>query len=264
MLTATPKISRADMIRCVLCADAPCNAACKELYPAGFLRSIWFCNEQTATQGLPEKNPCIACAAPCEQKCVRPLEVPIRDLMNRLYYQVKLECETPIPENEDRLKCDLCGIPLENPFLLSSSVVASTYDMCARAFEAGWAGICFKTISTLDIHEVSPRFSALTGNDGSIIGSEIYPGTLHRLRTMHDLMRGRRTPGDPAERREKADPRWKEVRGLSPLCAGVSGEGDFLRQKALHEEALTLTTVSDIMYVDKREFYRQHEHDRRR
>ena len=170
MLTATPKISRADMVRCVLCADAPCNAACQELHPADYLRSIWFRNEQTATQRLPERNPCMSCSAPCEQKCVRPLEVPIRDLINRLYYQVKLECETPIPENEDRLRCDLCGIPLENPFLLSSSVVASTYDMCARAFDAGWAGVCFKTICTLDIHEASPRFSALTGNDGSIIG----------------------------------------------------------------------------------------------
>ncbi len=49
-------------------------------------------------------------------------------------------------------------------------MVASTYDMCARAFEAGWAGICFKTICSLDIHEASPRFSAITGNDGSIIG----------------------------------------------------------------------------------------------
>ena len=86
------------------------------------------------------------------------------------HYQVKLECETLLPENEDRLKCDLCGIPLENPFLLSSSVVASTYDMCARAFEAGWAGVCSKTICTLDIHEASPRFSALSGNDGSIVG----------------------------------------------------------------------------------------------
>ena len=91
-------------------------------------------------------------------------------MINRLYYQVKPECETALPETEDRLKCDLCGIPLENPFLLSSSVVASTYDMCARAFEAGWAGICFKTICSLDIHEASPRFSAITGNDGSIIG----------------------------------------------------------------------------------------------
>jgi dihydropyrimidine dehydrogenase (NAD+) subunit PreA len=83
---------------------------------------------------------------------------------------VRPECETDLPADENRLRCDICGIPLENPFLLSSSVVASTYDMCARAFEAGWAGICFKTVCTLDIHEASPRFSAVTGGDGSVIG----------------------------------------------------------------------------------------------
>ncbi|MBQ6866655.1 MAG: NAD-dependent dihydropyrimidine dehydrogenase subunit PreA, partial [Clostridia bacterium] len=65
---------------------------------------------------------------------------------------------------------DLCGIPLESPFLLSSSVVASTYDMCARAFEAGWAGAAFKTICSFDIHEASPRFSAITGDNGTIVG----------------------------------------------------------------------------------------------
>ena len=75
-----------------------------------------------------------------------------------------------LPADEARLKTDLCGIPLENPFLLSSSVVASTYDMCARAFEAGWAGACFKTICSFDIHEASPRFSAITGDNGTIIG----------------------------------------------------------------------------------------------
>ena len=170
MIQITPSINRTDMIRCVLCGNAPCNKACEKLRPARLLRSIWFGNEQTAVQHLPEENPCLTCAAPCESACVRPGEVPVRDLVNRLYYQVKPVCETPLPENEDRLKCELCGIPLENPFLLSSSVVASTYDMCARAFEAGWAGICFKTVCTLDIHEASPRFSAVTGSDGSIIG----------------------------------------------------------------------------------------------
>ncbi|MCR4885950.1 MAG: NAD-dependent dihydropyrimidine dehydrogenase subunit PreA [Clostridiales bacterium] len=170
MIRTEPLISRSDMIRCVLCRNAPCDAACEKLAPSGLLRSIWFRNEQTAALRLPEKNPCLVCSAPCERACVRAGDVPVRDLMNRLYYQVKPECETPLPENEDLLRCDLCGIPLENPFLLSSSVVASTYDMCARAFEAGWAGICFKTICTLDIHEASPRFSALSGSDGSIIG----------------------------------------------------------------------------------------------
>ena len=163
-------ISRADMIRCALCSHAPCNEACEKLKPADYLRSIWFRNEQTAALRLPETNPCLLCAAPCERACVRAGEVPIKDLMNRLYYMVRSGCETPIPEDENRLRCDFCGIELENPFLLSSSVVASTYDMCARAFEAGWAGVSFKTICTLDIHEASPRFSAVTGSDGGIIG----------------------------------------------------------------------------------------------
>ncbi|MCR5577378.1 MAG: NAD-dependent dihydropyrimidine dehydrogenase subunit PreA [Oscillospiraceae bacterium] len=170
MLTANQTITRSDMIRCVLCADAPCSAACEKLNPAGLLRSIWFSNEQTAAQRLPEQNLCIACAAPCERACVRPAQVQIRDLVNRLYTEVRPECETPVPENEERLRCELCGIPLENPFLLSSSVVASNYDMCVRAIEAGWAGVCFKTICTLDIREASPRYSAITGSDGSIIG----------------------------------------------------------------------------------------------
>ena len=170
MINTEQCISRSDMIRCALCAQPPCDSVCEKLKPASLLRSIWFCNEQTAAQFLPDQNPCLICSAPCERACARAGEIPIRDLMNRLFYQVKPECETSLPEDESRLKCDLCGIPLENPFLLSSSVVASTYDMCARAFEAGWAGACFKTVCSLDIHEASPRFSAVSGNDGSIIG----------------------------------------------------------------------------------------------
>jgi len=170
MIGVNSAIARSDMIRCALCDNPPCDSACEKVKPASLLRNIWFANEQTAAQRLPEQNPCLTCNAACETACVREGDVPIRDMINRLYYQVKPECETPIPENEDRLKCDICGIPLENPFLLSSSVVASTYDMCARAFEAGWAGVSFKTVCSLDIHEASPRFSAITGSDGSIIG----------------------------------------------------------------------------------------------
>ena len=170
MIRSAPRIPRADMIRCVLCENAPCDQACGRLSPGTLLRSVWFRNEQTAAARLPRENPCLVCPARCEHACVRPGEVPIRDLINRLYFQVQPECETPLPEDENRLRCDLCGVPLENPFLLSSSVVASTYDMVARAFEAGWAGASFKTVSTLEIHEASPRFSVLSGNDGGIIG----------------------------------------------------------------------------------------------
>ena len=170
MLQNKPLISRADMIACALCGHARCSEACPHMNPGDLLRSIWMANEQGAVSHLPAENPCIHCPTPCEQACVRQGEVPIRDLINRLYYQVKPVTDTAVPADESRLRCDLCGKPLENPFLLSSSVVGSTYDMCARAFEAGWAGVCFKTICTLDIHEASPRFSAITGDGGSIIG----------------------------------------------------------------------------------------------
>ena len=163
-------IRRGDMIRCALCQDAPCSAACGKLDAAGLLRRIWFDDEKVAAARLPEEDPCLGCAAPCEAACVRPHEVPIRDLVGRLYERVKPGLEAALPESEDLLRTDLCGVPLENPFLLSSSVVASTYDMCARAFEAGWAGACFKTICSFDIHEASPRFSAITGDNGTIIG----------------------------------------------------------------------------------------------
>ncbi len=169
-MPAPTKIFRSDMIRCMLCGSAPCSAACPHLDPAALLRSIWFDNERAAAASLPEINPCAFCDAPCEKACLRAGQVPVRALIGRLYEEVRPDTEVAPPANEDRLKTDLCGIPLENPFLLSSSVVASTYDMCARAFEAGWAGVCFKTICSFEIHEASPRFSAISGEGGSIIG----------------------------------------------------------------------------------------------
>ena len=162
-------ITRRDMLRCLLCRDAPCTAACERLRPGDLLRSIWFENEETAAGNLPAENLCATCPAPCEAACVHPGEVPIRRLITKLHTEVKPELET-IPDGESTLQTDFCGIPLESPFLLSSSVVASTYDMCARAFEAGWAGVCFKTICNFEIHEASPRYSAIAGDNGTLIG----------------------------------------------------------------------------------------------
>lgn len=164
------RILRRDMIQCALCADAPCSKACSKLEPDRCLRSIWFDNESEAARLLPKTNPCISCSAPCESACVRPHEVPIQTLVNRLYEEVKPTLVEPIPESDDILRCDLCGIPLENPFLLSSSVVGNNYDMCARAFEAGWAGVAYKTICNFEIHEASPRYAAITGDNGTMIG----------------------------------------------------------------------------------------------
>ena len=163
------EIGREEMIRCVLCHEAPCSAVCEHLDPAGILRRIWFRNTAVGAAQLPDTLPCINCSAPCEQACLRAGEVPIRKLVSQLHDQ-RRALEIPLPQDEERLRTDFCGIPLENPFLLSSSVVASTFDMCDRAFAAGWAGVAFKTICSFDIHEASPRFSAITGDNGTIIG----------------------------------------------------------------------------------------------
>lgn len=169
MLMQSP-IKRSDMISCLLCKDAPCTRACERLDPGKALFEIWFDNSDVAALKMPEKNPCKNCSAPCEKACISSHRVHIKELMTELSCNVRPLVSTALPKDEERLKCDICGVPMENPFLLASSVVASTYDMCERAFKAGWGGICFKTICSIDIREASPRFSAIKGDNGSFIG----------------------------------------------------------------------------------------------
>ena len=69
-------------------------------------------------------------------------------------------------EDTPDLSIDFCGVHCENPFFLSSSIVAGDYDMCARALEMGWGGVVFKTVGFLIPEEVSPRFDAI-GKEGT-------------------------------------------------------------------------------------------------
>ncbi len=214
------KLYRSDMIDCALCLDAPCTAACGRLDPAALLRSVWFDDEKTAAARLPAEDLCAGCPAPCESACVRAGKVPVRALLARLRAEVKPALELAPPENEDLLKTELCGVPLENPFLLSSSVVASTYDMCARAFEAGWAGAAFKTICSFDIHEASPRFSAITGDNGSIIGFKNIEqlsdhGVAENMRIFRELKKNYPTKFILASLMGQNEAEWEE---LSRLC----------------------------------------------
>ena len=68
------------------------------------------------------------------------------------------------------LSIKFCGVKCENPFFLSSSVVGSNYEMCAKAFEMGWAGIVFKTIGFYVPEEVSPRFDIIGKESTPFIG----------------------------------------------------------------------------------------------
>ena len=76
-------------------------------------------------------------------------------------------------ETKANLGVNFCGIRFENPFCLSSSPVSNTYEMCARAYEAGWGGIVFKTLgmeSTFKIVMPSPRLSVYNYGDKRFVG----------------------------------------------------------------------------------------------
>ncbi|MBQ9562573.1 MAG: NAD-dependent dihydropyrimidine dehydrogenase subunit PreA [Lachnospiraceae bacterium] len=148
---------------CLLCHHAKCTSTCGLLKPHRILRSLFFDNLEVARNRLPKEPVCADCDGRCEQVC--PVHVPIRRIITSLGAP-----EEKIEFDPEVLKTDFCGIPLENPFLLSSSVVSSTYDMCARAFQTGWAGAAFKTICLMKIEEASPRFSAIHGDNHRIIG----------------------------------------------------------------------------------------------
>jgi dihydropyrimidine dehydrogenase (NAD+) subunit PreA len=68
------------------------------------------------------------------------------------------------------LSIDFCGVQCENPFFLSSSPIAATYEMNAKALEAGWGGIVFKTIGTYIPDECSPRFDHIAKEGSPFVG----------------------------------------------------------------------------------------------
>ena len=142
--------------RCLLCADAPCSKACKGGDPARAIRAIRFDNQQFAGQWVAKCSDEDLEAA--EKACIHyDQPIRIRELL-RAAGQGKETDPTP------DLSIDFCGLHCENPFFLASSAICTNYDMVARAFEAGWGGVFYKTICMQDINEVSPRFDAVQDN----------------------------------------------------------------------------------------------------
>ncbi len=179
-----PLIDMSELNRCLLCSDAPCTKSCSKGLPVGdILRSVFFHNGMGALEKTRGEN-CEGCEAPCEAACVlgkKSYPVRIKSVIAGLFDGTKAVVESGIvseeqirgaftvPEEPD-ITAEICGVKLENPFLLSSSVVSSSYEMCAKAFEAGWAGAAFKTICTFPQHEASPRFSSITNHSNSFCG----------------------------------------------------------------------------------------------
>ncbi len=162
MVDYSTLIRETEVSRCLLCVDGECSKACtKGKDPAKAMLSLRMKNLKSASTEM-NCDQCIDCDAPCEHACVhydRPIR--IKDITKTLSYEK--------PKVMD-LAINFCGVRCENPFFLSSSVVASGYEMCAKAFEMGWAGIVYKTIGFYEAKEVSPRFDATHDTGRSFIG----------------------------------------------------------------------------------------------
>ena len=146
--------------KCLLCHDAPCKKIYKNVDPERIIQALRFDNEKGAftflkDQYLEKEN--------VDMKC--PADVDIDSILNYVW-----DSKEEISDREVDLSTSICGVPLENPFLLSSSVVTSSYEMCKRALEMGWAGVVYKTMCLMDIHESSPRFSSNKNWDNSFLG----------------------------------------------------------------------------------------------
>ena len=161
---------REEAERCLLCQDAPCSKACGAGDPARALRAIRFDNAALAGQWI------AACSESdlerAEAACIhydRPIRIKellqetSQDLLQYSVPSSQMERGRPRPqmELEPSLAIDFCGIHCENPFFLASSSICTNYEMVARAFEAGWGGVFYKTICLQEINEVSPRFDAI-------------------------------------------------------------------------------------------------------
>ena len=143
--------------RCMLCQDAPCTKACKTGDPARAIRAIHFDNHKPALRWV--KDCSDADLERAEKACIHyNYPIRIKDMLRSI---------SPDEVNDSHypdLSIDFCGIKCENPFFLASSAVCTNYEMVASAFDAGWAGVFYKTICMQEIKEVSPRFDAMHNN----------------------------------------------------------------------------------------------------
>ena len=143
--------------RCLLCQDAPCTKACKTGDPARAIRAIRFDNHKPALRWV--KDCSDGDLERAEQACIHyNWPIRIKEMVHAIHQDDVDDSQYP------QLDITFCGIRCENPFFLASSAVCTNYEMVAHAFDAGWAGVFYKTICLQDIHEVSPRFDSMHNN----------------------------------------------------------------------------------------------------
>lgn len=68
------------------------------------------------------------------------------------------------------LAVTFCGVRSPNPFWLASAPPTNTEGQVRRAFEAGWGGAVWKTITTQPIRNVSSRYGSIDFEGRKVIG----------------------------------------------------------------------------------------------
>lgn len=167
--------------RCLLCVDAACQKNCpNKIKTDRIIRSLNFENPAGAASFVPKEDLCKDCNKECMAACKRAkidraIEIDkiiaaIRE--GNLNKEKNLSQVDLSIKNKDQvdLSTVFCGVKCENPFFLSSSIVGSNYEMVAKAFRMGWAGVCFKTIGLFTPSEVSPRFGSLKKEANPFLG----------------------------------------------------------------------------------------------
>ncbi len=149
--------------RCLLCYNAPCGEKAARAIRAARFDNLWeavrLFNALSEEELTRAENACIHYDRP----------VRIKDLAKAVTSQPLPDSE--ITENDlPSLEINFCDMVCENPFFLASSAICTNYDMVARALEAGWAGVFYKTISKQTIREVSPRFDAVHKEGTPFVG----------------------------------------------------------------------------------------------
>ena len=153
-----------EVARCLLCENAPCGEK-----TARAIRALRFDNLWTARELFDQINDAEIAAA--EAACIH-YDKPIRIAeLKKSLEDAALQDGAEAPTGElPSLELNFCDMVCENPFFLASSAVCTNYDMVARALEAGWAGVFYKTICKQDIREVSPRFDAVRKEGTPFVG----------------------------------------------------------------------------------------------
>ena len=209
-----------EVARCLLCNDAPCSKACGKGDVARAIRAVRFGNLGIARKWVDGCEDIDLERA--EKACIhydRPIR--IRGIVN------KLPAAT-VADQLPSLEIDFCSLHCENPFFLASSSICTNYEMVARAFDAGWAGVFYKTICLDDINEVSPRFD--------VVHREGDKGDFSALRNMEQLSE------NPAEVDFEILSRLKRDYPTKIVVASIMGSTE--------EQWITLAKMAEAAGVD--------------